>query len=207
MEQKTIGLRTVTGKVLGDITAISEDGKITMTIYKDTFVYNAFGEPLSVINITTIDPTLKAPPLSLPDEHYFVYVYEFSPHGTGFSAPVEIGFTYYDSELPKSPEELTLQIYRMNGAPDEWEAIPSLWDTETSSVICSTNHLSTYALIAVPLQATEPTPQPAPAPSATHGDWIFLVLILPAASFIFFIYVLLRWRLRNSPAAEEEPKL
>jgi hypothetical protein len=110
-------------------------------------------------------------------------------------------------QLPKSPDELTLQIYMLNGEPDEWEVLPSLSDIETSSVICSTNHLSTYALIAAPLQGPEPTPQPTPAPTppAAHGYWILLVLILPAASLIFFIYILLRWHRRNS--TPEEPEL
>ena len=206
MGQRTTGLRTSTGKVLGDITADSPDGRLTVKIHKDTFVFNTFGQPLTVINITAIDPRLKAPSLSLPPDHYFVYIYEFSPHGAGFSAPIEIGFTYDEQDLPKAPDELTLQVYRLNGAPDEWEALPVLSDTETSSVICLTNHLSTYALIAAPLQTTEPTPQPepAPVPTSSQGNWIYLVLILPTASFLFFIYIMFRRRLKNEQSTEGE---
>lgn len=198
-------MRTITGKVLGDISAVSEDGKIAVTIYKDTFVFDVFGEPLTSINITAIDPRLKAPPLSLPADHYFVYIFEFSPHGAGFSAPIEIGFTYDESELPKSPDELTLQIYRLNGAPDEWEYVSSLWDSETSSVIGLTNHLSTYALIAAPLHGNESTPQPStvPIPPASQDNWIYLILALPTALFILFI-VVLRQHFMIGPAAKED---
>lgn len=196
MGERTTGLRTGTGKVLGDITAVSEDGRIAITIHKDTFVFDAFGDPLSVINITAVDPRIKAPPLSLPDDHYFVHVYEFSPHGAGFSDPIEISFSYSQSELPKSSDELNLQIYVLNNAPDEWETIPSLSDIETSSIKCFTNHLSTYALVATPLQENETTHQPTPAPThpTTHSNWILLILILPAASLILFIYALFAWR-------------
>ena len=206
MGERTTGLRTITGKVLGDVTAVSEDGKIAVTIYKDTFVFNTFGEPLAVINITAVDPRLKAPPLSLPADHYFVYIYEFSPHGAAFSAPIDIEFTYNQSDLPKSPDELTFQVYRMNGAPDEWEALASTSDTGTSSVLCPANHLSTYALIATPLNETEPTPQPTPAPvtPSSHGNWIYLVLTLPTALFLLFIYIMIRWRLKNEQSTEIE---
>ncbi|MFA5374247.1 MAG: hypothetical protein WC455_00600 [Dehalococcoidia bacterium] len=206
MGQKTNWLRTSSGKVLEDIAATSSDGKLTLRISGDTFALDATGEPLAAINITAVDPLMKAPPLIPPTDHYLIYIYEFIPDGSSFSKPIEIELTYDLSDLPKSPDELTLQMYVLNDAPNEWEVLPGLSDIETNTIICSTNHLSVYALIAAPLEGTAPTPQPTPAPTtpAPHSYWILLVLILPAASLIFFIYALIRWRRKNSTPEDTE---
>lgn len=198
--QETEWLRTSEGKVLEDIVAISSDERLTLRISRDTFALDASGEPLTTINITAVDPLLKAPPLIPPTDHYLIYIYEFSPDGASFSKPVQIEVNYNPSDLPKSPNELKLEMYALNGVTNEWEMLPGLSDIETNTIICSTNHLSIYAVIAAPLDIPAPNPQPTPAPTypATHSKWILLILVLPAASLVFFIYVLLRWRRRNS---------
>jgi hypothetical protein len=198
--QKTDYLLTSSGKVLKDITATSADGKITLKISRGTFALDADGEPLTEIYITAVDPLLKAPPLTPPTDNYFIYIYKFLPNGASFSEPIEINVTYDPSDLPKSPDALTLQMYTLKGEPNEWEVLPKLSDIETNTVICSINHLSIYALIAAPLEEPTFTPQPMPAPTSSEphtNGLILLILILPAASLTFFMYILLRWRRSN----------
>jgi len=209
MGEKTEWLRNSASKVLEDITATSADGKITLKIFRGTFALDADGEPLTEIYITVVDPLVKAPPLTPPTNNYFIYIYEFLPDGSSFSEPIEIKVTYDPSDLPKSPDELTLQMYALNGAPNEWEGIPGLLDIKTNTIICSINHLSIYALIAAPLGEPAPTPQDSPMPTPTssaphNSSLILLILILPAASLTFFIYVLLRWRRRNNTAEDDD---
>jgi hypothetical protein len=201
MGQKTEWLCTTEGKILEDITATSSDGKLTLRISKNTFALDANGEPLTAINIIDVDPLVKSPPLIPPTDHFLIYIYEFLPDAASFSEPIEIEINYNTSDLPKSHDELTLQMCTLSGVPNEWEVLPGLSDTETNTVICPTNHLSIYALIAAPLEEATSTSQPMPAPTTTEphtSSLILLILILPIASLTFFIYVLLRQRRSNS---------
>jgi hypothetical protein len=200
MGQETEWLRTTGGKVLEDITAANSDGTFTLRIHRDTFALDADGHPLTAISIIAVDPLVKSPLLIPPSGHYLIYAYEFLPEGASFSKPIELEINYDPSDLPKSPDELVLQMYVLNGAPYEWESLPGLSAPAINTIVCSINHLSTYALIAAPTEGPAPTlqPMPAPTPPATHNSiLILLVLILPIASLMFFIYVLLRWHRRN----------
>jgi hypothetical protein len=205
MGQKTDWLRTTEGKVLEDITATTSDGTFTLRIPRDTFALDADGYPLTSISIIAVDPLMKSPLLIPPSGHYLIYAYEFLPEGASFSKPIELEIHYDPSDLPKSPDELMLQMYVLNSAPHEWESLPGLSAPAINTIVCSINHLSTYALIAAPTEGTAPTSQPMPAliPPATHNSlWILLVLILPIASLIFFTYVLLRWHRRDDTSED-----
>jgi hypothetical protein len=204
MGQKTEWLRNSAGKVLEDIIATSADGKITLKIYRETFALDADGEPVTEISIVLVDSLVKAPPA----ENQFIYMYELSPSGATFSQPIDITINYDPADLPKSPEQLALKMYSFNNAPDEWEEIPCLVDIGKNTVSISTNHLSIYVLSAAPLEDPAPTPQDspmsAPTSSAQHSNWILLILILPIASLMFFIYALVRWWRGNSVSEEAE---
>jgi hypothetical protein len=202
--QETECLSDRDGKVLEDITASSSGGEITLKIYEGTFALNPNGERLKHIYIKYIDFLAKAPPA----ENQFIYMYELSPEGATFSRPTDIIIHYDPTDLPKSPEQLAFKIYYFASEQEEWIDIPCLVDTGESTISFSTNHLSTYAFSAAPLEDPAPTPQDspmsAPTSSAQHSNWILLILILPAASLMFFIYALVRWWRGNSVSEEAE---
>jgi hypothetical protein len=201
--QKAQGLRNSKGKMLEDITASSADGKFTLRISSGTFVLDADGEPITEIYITVVDPLVKAPPLPPPTNNYFIYIYEFLPDGASVSEPIEIKLTYDSSDLPKSPGQLTFKIYSLNDVPYEWKEIPCISNIDDNTITLSISHMSMYALTAEPFNESSPLPQNSPIPTQPpasaphHSSLILLILILPAVSLMFFIYVLLRWHRRN----------
>lgn len=198
-------LRDSAGKVLEDVTAASEDGMLTLLIHKGTYVLDVEGKPLTQMNITSVDFFVKAP----PPENYFIYMYEISPVGAYFSNPVDIVISYDPSDFPKSVNELLLKIYAYDKSSDTWQEVPCSVDVDNGivSLSFSSNYLNIYVLSAEPILSPQPVPQPSPqhhASGATtsHSNWILLILILPAVSLIFFIYVLIRWR-RISDMSED----
>jgi hypothetical protein len=204
MGEKTESLRNSAGKVIADVTATSADGKITLKIYEGTFALDADGEPLTEIYVTVVNPFVKAPPA----ENQFIYMYQLSPDGATFSQPIDITINYNPADLPKAPEQSALKMYSFDNAPDEWKEIPCLVDIGINTVSLSINHLSIYVLSVAPLEDPAPTPQDSPmsdpTSSAQHSNWILLILILPAASLMFFIYALVRWWRGNSVSEEAE---
>ena len=197
--QKSSWLRTEDGKTLQEIVATSANSEVTVTIPKDTFALDANGEPLTEITIIITDQHTKAPSLTKPDDYYVIYIYELTPDGSSFSKPIEIEMTYDPLELPKSPEQLLFKTYSLYNMPNEWMEIPCISDLGENTVKISTIHLSAYVLIAAPMESPMPVSDEVLI-SHTQNDntWIFLILILPAASLMFFIYVLFRWRHTNN---------
>lgn len=202
--EKTEWLRNSAGEVIEDVTSTSADGKIALKIYEGTFALDADGEPVTEISMVLVDSLVKAPPA----ENQFIYMYELSPSGATFSQPIDIIINYDPSDLPRSHDQLALKMYSFNNVPEEWNEIPCLVDRGKNTVSLSINHLSVYVLSAAPLEDPAPTPQDspmsAPTSSAQHSNWILLILILPAASLMFFIYALVRWWRGNSVSEEAE---
>jgi len=191
------------GMALENIVTSSRDERISVYISIGTIILGPDSQPLSHIFAGVVDPFTKSPPSDIPNQCYFVDIYEFIPEGTKFSKPVNIQLSYEESDIPGSINEATLKVFNLNPDTGEWTFIPSTINTDANIVTFSTDHFSIYALIASPLHesANTSTPQPSPAPTpttATNCDCeIWIIAILIAECFILNIMLFARWRNKN----------
>ncbi|MFA5374251.1 MAG: hypothetical protein WC455_00620 [Dehalococcoidia bacterium] len=202
---ETQWLRNSAGKILEDVYALSEDGRIALEIPGGTYALDADGEPLTEISLILTDPLMKAPDSTIPDDDYLLGTYEFWPYGATFSQPINIIIFYDPSELPKAPDELTFKMYSLDNEMYEWDEIPFISNIDDNTVVFSIDYLRTFALTAVPRDTANSPGSPIPDISESHNNWLLLILILPAALLAFFIFALIRRRRRNSTTAEPQP--
>lgn len=206
-------LRNEEGILLEDVISSSRDNNILLKIPKDTIVLDSEAKALTHIVITLVDPSIMVPPLTPPSSFFFVNIYQLSPDGANLSKPADIVISYNPPESFLSPNPITLRMYSFNSASYEWNEIPILLNfdanTVSFSISFSINHFSIYALAAALLPTPTPTPQTSPIPTPTHtpmphhnsyenNGLLLFILTLPAASLLFFIYVLTKWRRKST---------
>jgi hypothetical protein len=191
-------LRTAEGKVLQDIVATSSDDKFTLLISAGTYALDADGNPLTHLSVVLLDSFVKGP----PTDNYFIYMYDILPEGATFSQQIELVINYDPADFPKSLDDLLLNMYAFDRNLYEWMEIPFDIDSEDRIVSVTYHQFSTYVLSAEPLQDLSPVPDESSSTAASgmtgfSQNWILIIMILPAVSLLFFIYVLIRWR-RNA---------
>jgi RHS repeat-associated protein len=106
------------------------------------FAPGTVAEPITVIT-RKIDP----PIVSRPGMRQISSVYNFSPEGTEFLAPVMIRFTYNPADLDDPEEASRLRIVYFDPAKLSWVKLPTIVDQGAHQVITFTSHFSQYSLM------------------------------------------------------------
>ena len=178
------------GMVLEEVSTSSRDQRITMYISQGTTILGPDFAPLDHIFIGVIDPFTKSPPSNLPNNSYFVDIYEFTPEGTIFSQAITIQLSYEESDIPGNINETTLKVFQLQPDTGDWILIPSVTNAYVDTVTFSTSHFSIYALIASPLQNSTSIPTTTALPTSSSSSnqtcscWIWVVIILATECLI-----------------------
>ncbi len=140
---------TSTGKFVLEVTAQSIDGKVEISIPKDTIGKNRNGNRLTSISIKESNSTPEPP----DDAAIVGTVYDIGPSGTTFDPPIYVKFDYQESSIPADFSESDLVVATWdNGSWIELEDCTI--DTAENTITAPVNHFSTFAVLARTLEAS-----------------------------------------------------
>jgi hypothetical protein len=155
---------TISGRITIDSTAVSYDGKCTLTINRGTTALKSTGNPLTSILMVASQPPNPLPPA---DSHIIGLMYDFQPKGATFDPPITVTFTYDPDSLPEGVNEEDLVIAFYDTSLGEWVVLEGITvDTDTNTISGLISHFTDFAIIAYP----PPEPEPAPPPPAPEPE-------------------------------------
>jgi len=143
---------TSDGEVKKTIEINSEDGRLAVTIPKDTIANGEDGKRLKSLEVTTNEN----PPSPPEDAHTIGLAYNLGPSGATFDPPITLEFAYDPDTIPErvNEEDLVLSYYDEDAG--EWVELECTVDTATHTIIASVPHFTTFAII-----GNEVPPEPA----------------------------------------------
>jgi hypothetical protein len=150
------------GVLQQDADAVSPDGKIAIHVPAGTSALDADGNPLTEINVDTID-SYPAP----PDDRIVIAAFDFHPDGAIFNPAIQITLTYDPAALPAGADESGLSIAYYNEASNEWECVSGTVNPDTNTITFSITHFTVFVIVASCESAAAPTETPAPTPTVT----------------------------------------
>ena len=134
---------TAAGKFVVDTTAKSADGKVEISIPKNTVGKNGVGQRLSYISIKQ----QTAPPASPAGSEVVGLVYDIGPGGSTFTPSIYVTFDYQESAIPAGISEADLFIATFQDG--KWVALNGgTIDTAANTVTAPANHFSSFAVMA-----------------------------------------------------------
>ena len=140
------------GEVKEPIEVNSEDGRLTVTIPKDTIANGEDGKRLKSLEITANEN----PPPPPEDVHIIDLAYDFGPSGATFDPPITLEFTYDPDTTPEGVNEQDLVLAYYDENAGEWVELECTVDTATHTITASVPHFTTFAII-----GNEVPPEPA----------------------------------------------
>jgi len=132
-----------TGIIQETIKATSADGKLTITIPKDTKALDKDGKPLSTLT-SVVNPSPPPPPTGA---HIIGLAYDFGPKGATFAPPLTLEYTYDPDALPEGVAEEDLVLAYYDEVAGEWVELDCVVDTVNNIITASVPHFSTFAII------------------------------------------------------------
>ncbi len=136
---------TENGRFTEDVIARSEDGKVELTIYKDTIGLNRVGQLISSILIKE----KEEPPDPPEDSSVIGLVYDLGPSGTTFEPPVTITFTYDPAAIPEGVAEEDLVIAYWDAGGVKWVVLESITvDLVSHTISGQVSHFTAFSAIA-----------------------------------------------------------
>jgi len=135
---------TLDGKFTDDLTAESEDGRVTLYIAENTIGLNRYGSPLRSISIGKTDSYPK------PPDNYIIIppVYHITPDGATFAPPVDLTMNYNGLLVPERLAEKNLVMAACDTSSHQWEILESIVDPEKDTIKGKTGHFSLFAVMA-----------------------------------------------------------
>lgn len=141
------------GIISRNLTLFSADRKVRLTIPKGTQAVDKESKLLDELMVET-KTTYPTPP---PGGNVIGLAYDFTPDGGTFAPPIDMVFTYQESDLPSGVVERDLKVHFWNGTA--WEGLPSTVDPVVNTVTAKVSNFGD-CLFAVMWIAPAP---PAPA--------------------------------------------
>jgi hypothetical protein len=136
---------TSTGRFTKEVIAKSFDGKVELSIPKDTIGLNRVGQPLYYVSIKE-QPSPPDPP---EDCQIMGLVYDFGPTGTTFNPPASLTYIYNTDDLPEGVNEENLVIAHWDTDAGEWIILEGcVVDTVNHTVTAPISRFSQYAFLA-----------------------------------------------------------
>jgi uncharacterized membrane protein len=138
-----------TGKFISDVKAESADGKVEISIPKNTIGKNRLGNRLTSISIKE----QKAPPVPPTDAEIVGLVYDIGPSGATFDPPIYLTYDYQESSIPAGFSESDLVVATwQNGSWIELEDCNI--DSDGNTITAPVGHFSTFAVLARKVEAS-----------------------------------------------------
>ncbi len=131
------------GKVERRIKATSDDGRLTITIPRDTVAKDRAGERLEKLKID-INENPPPPP---KDAHIIGLAYKFRPSGANFDPPITLEFIYDPDAIPEGVDEEDLALAYYDNDDDEWIELDGTIDPNTHTITASVSHFTTFAIV------------------------------------------------------------
>lgn len=135
---------TSRGEFTADVTAPSEDGKVTISIHRGVTGLTKYGDPLSEISIQPVSD----PPAPPRHANIIGLAYDLEPDGATFDPAVTITFTYDESLVPKEVAENTLVLAIWDETEGEWVELECTVDTVNNTITAKIRHFTTFTVIA-----------------------------------------------------------
>jgi len=132
-----------TGIIQQTIEVTSADGKLTITIPKDTKALDKDGKPLSILT-SAVEPSPPPPP---KDAHIMGLAYDFGPDRATFDPPITLTFSYDPDALPEGVAEEDLVLAYYDEGAGEWVELDCVVDTVNNIITASVPHFTTFAII------------------------------------------------------------
>ena len=143
------------GRLKSKVEVSSADGKIILSMDKDTTLLDKEGQPLQLIRAV-----INSSPPTPPEDTCIVgSAYNLLPQGATFNPWLRLTLSYEPDKLPEGVREDDLYIGYYDGS--EWYKLRyKKVDTEAHSVTTQVHHLTSFVILA----ATEPAPPSPPTP-------------------------------------------
>ncbi len=132
-----------TGIIQETIEATSADGKLTITVPKDTKALDKGGNPLSTLT-SVVNPSPPPPPT---DARIIGLAYNFGPNGATFVPPLKLEYTYDPAALPAGVAEADLVLAYYDEVAGKWVELDCVVDTVNNIITASVPHFTTFAII------------------------------------------------------------
>jgi hypothetical protein len=134
---------TASGRFIEDFTAESTDGKVEVSIPKNTIGKNRVGQTLQNITIKE-----KAAPSAPPANSEIIgQVYDLGPSGATFDPPISLTFTYQESLIPAEAAEENLVIATWEDG--KWlELENSTVDPDSNTITAPVSHFTVFTIMA-----------------------------------------------------------
>jgi hypothetical protein len=119
----------------------SDDGVLTISIFSETLVHNAGGNPLESMGIVT----LSTPP---PPPGYVLvgHAYDCLPDGANFAPKVTMTFAYDPADIPDGVSENDLLVAYWDDG--EWVNLPTTINAAANTATAEAGHFTPFALLA-----------------------------------------------------------
>ncbi len=196
-EPETVSVPEVTeasGAFTTNVTAKSADGRVELTISKDTIGLTKEGEPLSEISIAEVTQPLAPPKGS----SIIGLVYDLGPDGTTFEPAITLTMSYDPEDIPPGVNEENLVSAFRDAEAGEWVALDScIVDPESNTITVSISHFTAFTILAFNSPAP-PAPPALPAPSAQPKpvNWPVLWGVIGGVVIVFGLIIFLQFRRR-----------
>jgi len=132
------------GKFTREVTGQSEDGKVEITIPKNTIGKNRNGQPLHSITIKE----KKTPPSPPANARIIGLVYDLEPDGSTFDPPISVTFHYKQSQIPDGVSEENLVLAIWDKTLGEWQILPGTVDPTDNTITAQVAHFCEFTVIA-----------------------------------------------------------
>ncbi len=134
---------TSNGRFIEDVIAESADGKVELSIPENTTGKNRNGQPIYSLSIKP-----RAAPSAPPTDSKIVgLVYDIGPSGATFEPPINLTFTYNESQIPTGVAEENLGLVTWEGG--EWvELEGSTVDTNSNTITAPVSHFTIFTIVA-----------------------------------------------------------
>ncbi len=132
------------GKFTEEVTGKSEDGKVKITIPKNTVGKNQNGQPLHTITIKE----KKSPPDPPTDTNIIGLVYDLEPDGSTFDPPIYVTLSYKQSQIPDGVAEENMVLAIWDKTKGEWEILPCTVNPTSNTITADVAHFCEFTIIA-----------------------------------------------------------
>jgi len=144
------------GKVLKNVEATSEDGKLAITVPEGTTALGPDGKRLKNLSVE-----INEDPPELPEDTNIIgLAYDFEPSGATFDPPMTLVWSYDSDTLPEDVDEDSLVLAFWDG--EAWIGLDCVVDTESNTITASVAHFTTFAVVgkkvSLPVELEEPEP-------------------------------------------------
>jgi hypothetical protein len=127
-----------------NITVLSQDNRVKLTLAEDTIGLTAGNLPVNEISVSK----LSQPPASPKGGITVGTAYSLSPNGATFKPALNLSLSYDPANIPSGFTEDNLVIAFWNAEAGEWVNLDSVVHPDTKTVTTSVTHFTIFSILA-----------------------------------------------------------